>query len=1838
LGVIMNMNTKVYLLYIFLITSIAWECGTDDLESNPREYDDDIDREEEWRPIRIHFEFLDLRLPPNFDAEIRGSFVPYVSEWYRNVLRTQRVKDKIKIKEENCKYGIPIDHAKSGLDADVVIYVRGQDIAESWTARSEICLIEGGDVNRPIAGMYEVNIFYYQQLEYEERLSIHMHQVAHILGFHSYFYEKYQKTSDKQFKESEVYDTGEARGKKIKYIKTPNLLNRARDAFKCSSLSGLELEDWGTKDKKPSHWEKRIMFNDFMTASVERQDIVYSDVTLAFFQDFGWYLVDLTLASRITFGKDEGCNFFSKNCVSESGTEFPNSFCPKQNKFMCDSLGLQLSECVILTYDRKLPEEYRYFENEYKGGRDKYADYCPIPINYPDGNCRGYDGKRTYINPLYGEEACLECRCMDYYIEHLAKNSSGYSAGCYKIDCRDYNYDIIIGSNRFSCPYSGGDIEIPFFESKNYNRTFTCNPYERVCADAPCPYNCNGAGDCLRGGICSCVGGYSGKFCDMICYKTCKSCSGIEKYECTNCFGRAVLQDGECICPQYYEYDEEENRCVTQRCNNQCDKCSRYDGDMCIKCRDNAHIEPLGAKEGTCVCDLGYKLNQSNYTCFECKQYLRSKDIYPYFSEDFESIFINFTQKAAVFPMLKCEDIFEESSLEKLGYDPVCEFKSSNLLVIKLGYYPTIMSENIQLNPYFLFSTGANCTKPEPIQVKVIIKYPIPTPRAVITAPKALSLDCGNDLMISGDSSTGGVSRGLGFNWKFISSPPNSKLPPDSKEYLRENTEVRIPAEDLIESEVTVKLTVLNVFGGMHSVEFPIEVKKEGAISIIIEGGDKFTIFNNQPFKIDASLQDSCFPEDEILWKLELNTLDGEANSDLNLEDFFKDSSFIFKPYSIPPGHTYEFIVKATHENAKGSATVGLKVLYPGIVVVLSKNDGEVSVKSELVISAMKSYDPAFQTEQELKFRWRCFNIDQYCITIDDTELTFNSNSTDVRIPSGTLKPGEDYEFEVTVSNGIRKATKSVKLKAVDIENIRVISEFSGAKVRPEDGLVIIPSISAQRTSTFLWVFSKGSYEYDIPTNLSYISIPENTLTPGLSYTLDLIITDEYRKTLKTSYSWLVNLGPKGDFLEVSPTEGVAFEDKIVMNARNFIDGDGEDLPIYYQFGAIVNETEYPFHAFTFSNKYSTVLFAGSYEVYVKVCDSMFTCMILTESVEILGGGKMSCGKITEEFRKNTQSLNKVVQNIVNYLISYKNCDDFFNVAESKFEDYMKDFTLPGSVTIDALAATVSLLLRDVPSMNDKQLESFTEFILDILKINSRYLRSNHAIQLINSIFRYYTDKTLTTISQFNEKLLKILYNNKLPNENLLKSELGPSFIYRSRIRDDSLNSLELESSRFKVEFSDDSPLPTGYIYDLQITGFPDANEKGDILDLALYKVGTYDNVNLVIDGEYVKQEVLLKSPITISMTIHLSEARRLINIGCGCVNKESATSEGCKIKEISGGVAKISINRLCRVTFKDPDPEDDEGELYSYGEEKSTEEDVYDPIYAMIGWLALLICIFGVSFYINRKVKDGDDKKGAYIEVPKQAFKDTELTTVCELYLRYHLTFSIGSKLDPYPLPRLMTLGTVVLVEYCLVGILYRFIGNSEESIDGEVLEDYDDVIGYVLISLTITLPYTILVLVQITKLFVYSNNGKQVRMIFASVIPVMLVSIGGVIVLNILEFNQGPAKKWAVSIIWIILLEIFAYQSIISLILSISEKILRARNDKFNRINNPQPAILTLNQVDGNNQPAEDPMPYPPEAPIAYPKVEAIKVPKIKKRKRRNRYLSQPLPKKEEDISVRM
>lgn len=57
-------------------------------------------------------------------------------------------------------------------------------------------------------------------------------------------------------------------------------------------MPGLELEEAGGSGSAGSHWEKRLMRNDFMAADSAVDDTVYSDITMALFEDSGWYDVD----------------------------------------------------------------------------------------------------------------------------------------------------------------------------------------------------------------------------------------------------------------------------------------------------------------------------------------------------------------------------------------------------------------------------------------------------------------------------------------------------------------------------------------------------------------------------------------------------------------------------------------------------------------------------------------------------------------------------------------------------------------------------------------------------------------------------------------------------------------------------------------------------------------------------------------------------------------------------------------------------------------------------------------------------------------------------------------------------------------------------------------------------------------------------------------------------------------------------------------------------------------------------------------------------------------------------------------------------------------------------------------------------------------------------------------------------------------------------------------------------------------------------------------------------------------------------------------------------------
>ena len=64
---------------------------------------------------------------------------------------------------------------------------------------------------------------------------------------------------------------------------TPNVVSKVRAHFDCDTADGLEIEEIdGT------HWEKRLLGNELMTATISERDFALSAMTLALLADSGW--------------------------------------------------------------------------------------------------------------------------------------------------------------------------------------------------------------------------------------------------------------------------------------------------------------------------------------------------------------------------------------------------------------------------------------------------------------------------------------------------------------------------------------------------------------------------------------------------------------------------------------------------------------------------------------------------------------------------------------------------------------------------------------------------------------------------------------------------------------------------------------------------------------------------------------------------------------------------------------------------------------------------------------------------------------------------------------------------------------------------------------------------------------------------------------------------------------------------------------------------------------------------------------------------------------------------------------------------------------------------------------------------------------------------------------------------------------------------------------------------------------------------------------------------------------------------------------------------------------
>ena len=346
-------------------------------------------------------------------------------------------------------------------------------------ASARPCFVIRGNAaeQRPIAGrIYINNIFNFNKKNIIVFLqTILFHEITHVLVFDPYLMSKFDALKTEIINDATKY-----------YVTSPLALKQARLHFGCNSLDGIPLEDQGDSGSAGSHWEGRYMLGDYMI-SIHYQENVISDITLALFEDSGWYKVNYYTGGLFRFGKNKGCEFFEKECIVDQKATF-SEFCHKSKEPKCLAAHLSHGECYIGDYkDEEIPEKYQYFDKETLGGILN-VNYCPTADSYFksdykdtyyfETNCRY--GATLNLVSHYGEvignkSLCFESSLVPRYSPQPYKMRSI----CYKMACDRTNKNIMVFINdlNVTCPENGGTLK----KIKGFKGEINCPEYNMVC-------------------------------------------------------------------------------------------------------------------------------------------------------------------------------------------------------------------------------------------------------------------------------------------------------------------------------------------------------------------------------------------------------------------------------------------------------------------------------------------------------------------------------------------------------------------------------------------------------------------------------------------------------------------------------------------------------------------------------------------------------------------------------------------------------------------------------------------------------------------------------------------------------------------------------------------------------------------------------------------------------------------------------------------------------------------------------------------------------------------------------------------------------------------------------------------------------------------------------------------------------------------------------------------------------------------------------------------------------------------------------------------------------------
>ena len=912
----------------------------------------------------------------------------------------------------------------------------------------------------------------------------------------------------------------------------------------------------------------------------------------------------------------------------------------------------------------------------------------------------------------------------------------------------------------------------------------------------------------------------------------------------------------------------QDNLCLVSEPSNACEKCvtnAYYKANQC-ECYEKM---TFNYEINECECIEGYVVY--NGICASCGFYLKPSEITAEYSEDYFSIIVTFSREVNIKDLDSCSKIIL-SPLDIISISKSCHWVSSKLLKIDLNNYPKVLNPLIELNSLNVQSVSHTCSNEiVPLNIDISLKYPIPSPSALIMSLDKFSLKCSQENLEILSQYQNSLAQ---YNWVVFSSPSN----PDLENFIEKQTEFQfeIPRNLLLESTIKISLTV--ILSGLETFDKSsktIEILNQSFLSVTTNLGNYVKLKSSQECFLFAIVTDSCGNLEEFNYKWsitnvdisELDSLNQRADSLLIPSNFFKG------------GKDYKINLEVAQGKISGSSFCIASVEASELVLTLSRSSGSISQTQDFQVGCeVKDFD---EPDLEISKKWFCVEENGGCKDSSGNNLKLHQNDCLLIIKSSDLKPKATYFLSVKAERDSKEAWARIEIYVdPEVQGVAQVI-FPSAKINPFYVNNLIPKIEYAGNLEFKWNVIGGNFDSsNIDLFQSFIGFPEYSLEQGVTYKLELKIQSDQFNSPLVAYGFVIsNLGPICSGLNTSEDSG-----RWKLIAEGCTDGDNEDYPLSYQFGY---ELQGPI--FWLNEPFSVPIYRSQFHssiknVSVRVFDAMGTWNTYSNVIN-------SSRRLLRDYLMEIMGQVSNPSNIPNVVIQYSLYDiDYptFSFLYSSFFSYFK-MIHPTYSSISLFISSLSSIMRHLPYFTDELLANCTQLAISTLDQYKLRLFTEESLKLIE-IFSSFADRIDTQlIFQLFDIIGEKWVIDAIPNIELKSSGLLP--IIKTRKIAQAYIGYTSVLNNLIIDYPQEGTLNKSIVYDT--ISFIQNTNYGHILHFYVKNSGTYEDYNLKVeDSSYYSNK--LKDGIKFS--IDNSHSFKFAT----CKLSGSKSNENCVIEKVN--------------------------------------------------------------------------------------------------------------------------------------------------------------------------------------------------------------------------------------------------------------------------------------------------------------------------------------------------